>query len=253
MVQLFKRFFPKAFACIFVEKNVDLKLENSMRLYRSIALVVGTLLLMGVGAQARQTRRLTDNLTEKPCIVVSAKGSHVAWSEAREEAAPVNRTYRIKVYQVETGQTVDVLHVPGIRSNQPMQFLPDGKREIRGPNYKKSDMNYRIIGDNTQVRLSGDGRYLVTCVEEQFNYTQRAPFFVIVNLQQNTVEVIPLQVPDGLGAISGDRITSRMNLMHWDLNPAGTQLAYVLDAVSHRGSTVVSYDIQAKTSRRILA
>ena len=223
-----------------------------MRLRRSLVFVVCTSLFMSAWVQARETQRLTDNLTEKPCIVVSAEGSHVAWSEAQEDAAPVNRTYRIKVYQVENKQTLDVLHVPGIRSNQPMRFLLGGKGEIKGPNYKKSDINYRIIGDIAQVRLSGDGHYLVTCVEEQFNYTKRAPFFVIVDLRQNTFEVISVQVPEGLGAITGEQITSKMNLVSWDLNPAATHLAYVLDAVNYRGSTVIYYDIQAKTSRRVL-
>ena len=61
-----------------------------------------------------------------------------------------------------------------------------------------------------------------------------------------------VQVPDGLGAVTGKLITSRMDRLYWDLNPAATHLAYVLDTVKYRRSTLVYYDIQAQTSRRLL-
>jgi len=221
--------------------------------YKKAGVLAALALMFGYGlAQGQAVQRLTDNLSEKPCIVVSADGSHVAWMEARQEAAPVNKTYLIKSYDINSRVTTDLLRVPGITSNQPMQILVGDKAEIKGPNFIDTDLNYRIIGDITKVRLSEDGRYLITCVEEQFNYTKRAPFFVLVDLQQNTFEVIPLQVPDGLGAITGDQITSKMNLMYWDFNPAGTHLVYLLDSVNYRGNTVVLHDIQTKTSRRVL-
>ena len=201
---------------------------------------------------SQDTLRLTDHPTEKPCIVVSAQGTHVAWMEAREEPAPVNLNYWVRVHDITTKVTTDVLCVPGIRSNLKMQTLLGDKAPVKGPNFKDTDLNYRIVGDGTQMRLSGDGRFLVTCVEEHYNYTVRTPFFALVDLLEKTSQVIPVQVPDGLGAIAGPQITSRMNLLHWDLSPSGTHLAYVLDAVNSRASTVVLYDIEKQTSRRVL-
>ncbi|MCF7976040.1 MAG: tetratricopeptide repeat protein [Phycisphaerae bacterium] len=201
---------------------------------------------------AQDTLRLTDNPSDMPCIVVSAQGTHVAWMEAREEPSPVNKTFWIITYDIASQVTTEVLRVPGIQSNQPMQLLVGDKSQIKGPNFKDTDLNYRIVGDATQMRLSGDGRYLVTCVEERYNYTLRTPFFVLIDLQEKTVVVIPVQVPDGLGSLVGVQITSRMDTLSWDFNPAGTHLAYVLDAVNYRGSTVVLYDIKEKTSRRVL-
>jgi Flp pilus assembly protein TadD len=223
-----------------------------MRVIKTEMIFLFTVLLFYSSADASTVQRLTDNPTEKPNIVVSAQGTYVAWKEAKEAPAPVNMTYQIYVYDVGQKKTTPILLVPGITSNQSMLFLLGNQDKIKGPHFTAKDLNYRIIGDITQIRLSGDGRYLVTCVEEQYDYTKRNPFFVVVDLQQKSFEVIPVQVPEGLGSITADPITSKMNLMYWDYNPAGTLLAYVLDSVNYRGSTVVLYDIQAKTSRRVL-
>jgi hypothetical protein len=218
---------------------------------RTVCVLVSLLSCPGL-TWGQEILRLTNQLSEKPCIVVSAQGTHVAWMEAIEEPGPVNLTYWVRAYDIKTKVTTDVLHVPGIRSNLKMQILVGDKITVKGPNFKDTDLNYRIVGDSTQMRLSGDGRYLLTCVEEHYNYTMRTPFFVLVDLQEKTSELISVQIPDGLGALAGTQITSRMNLLNWDFSPAGTHLAYVLDSVNYRGSTVVLYDIKEKTSRRVL-
>jgi hypothetical protein len=172
--------------------------------------------------------------------------------QAREEPAPINKTFWVITYNVASRTATEVLRIPGIQSNQPMQLLVGDRAEIKGPNFSASDLNYRIVGDGSQMRLSGDGRYLVTCVQEQYNYTVRSPFFVLIDLQEKRYEIISLQAPDGLGTIVGPQVTSRMEMLAWDFSPAGTHLAYVLDALNYRASTVILYDIKTKTSRRVL-
>lgn len=200
-----------------------------------------------------EMRRLTDSSVEKPCIIVSADGSRVAWVEEAERPAPENTVFTVRTAGIGGGDIEDVLVLPGITSNLGAQVLVAGKSEVlAGPKADASDLNYRVIAVSPQIRLSRDGKLLVACAVEIYQMVKRNPFFIVIDFEQRSWKLVPLQVPDVLGSIASDPITSSFTPTYWDLSPAGTHLAYVIDSANYQGSTAILLDLATQDARRVI-
>ncbi len=222
--------------------------------YRAISLcaVIGLLVHTTV-LLAMQTQRLTDTSVEKPCIIVSGDGSHIAWIEQAQKPAPENTVYTVRTSGIENAAIEDVLLLPGISSNQRAHVLVGGKSTaLAGPKANPSDLNYRVIAVSPQVRLSRNGKMLAACAVEIFQTVKRNPFFILIDLEQKSYKLMPVLVPEHLGSIVDDPITSSFNPMYWDLSPDGAQLAYVIDSANYRGSTAILLDIATQQARRVI-
>ena len=205
-----------------------------------------------LGQDAR-IQRLTDNKAGKPCIIVCEDGSRIAWIEEVERPAPENTVYLIKASNTDTQGVQELFLLPGMNSSLKAQCLMDGQiQSITGPHFKQSDLNYRIMGVLPKLGLSRDGRFLMLCVVEQYNTTVRSPFFIRLDLEEKTHELLCPVVPEALGTIGIQYPTAQFDSQHWAMNPAGTALAYALTSVDHRATAVVLWDLETGEARRLL-